>query len=375
MNDSNILDKIIKSQEDQRKSELNPQELVNFLLGDLNSREKEVIKARYGLDREDRQTLESIGQKFGITRERVRQIEYNALNKALKVKDAEEKLADLLALALKYIHKAGYVRLEQILFDELLEDSHEEEIDKNCLSFIFSKFLSDYIEPIEIVHTEKAWRVKDKDLSHFDYLIGGIKNILTKKNKPMHLGEIVSELGQEIDEKTRKLTQQVENWEEAVNSYLEVSKHFKKDLFDKWGLISWRLVNPKRMRDKIYLVLIKYKEPLHYKVIAEKINKEEFDGKRAHSATIHNELILDNRFVLVGRGIYALLEWGYKPGVIGDVVREVLEEAGVPLTKEEVTKEVLKRRIVKEGSVNLVLSDKTVFERLGDGRYQLRVNG
>ena len=174
----NILDKIIKSQEDQKKSDLNPQELVDFLLRDLNSREKEVIKARYGLDRAGKQTLENIGRKFNITRERVRQIENSALNKARQAAGWQEKLADLLSLTLKYINKNGYVQREDLLFKDLLEGSHEEEIDKNCLNFIFTKFLDEHLEPVSIVQTEKAWKIKDKNLDHYDHVVNGMKNIL-----------------------------------------------------------------------------------------------------------------------------------------------------------------------------------------------------
>ena len=373
MLENNILEKVIQAHEVQKKFNLNPQELVDFLLAELTPRQKEIIKARYGLDRPVKQTLESIGRKFNITRERVRQIEKTALDKALSRQNILDKLADLLSLVIKYINNGGYVRLENTLFDELLENSRDEEIDRNCLRFIFSKFLAEYIEPVDIVHTERAWRIKDKDLNHYQPLVEYIKNILITKNQPMLLDEIVVELERQIiDEKIMAIKQEIEDWQEALNSYLEVSKHFKKNLFDKWGLIKWRSVNPKRMRDKIYLILSKDNKPLHYKVIAQRINEEKFDNKIAHPATIHNELILDERFVLVGRGIYALKEWGYKPGVIVEVVRQVFEEKGVPMTKEEIIKEVLKRRMVKEASAYLALSNKKIFERLSDGRYVLK---
>lgn len=373
MSETNILDKVIKAQEDQKKIELNPQELVNFLLSDLASRQKEVIKARYGLDRTEPETLEAIGKRLEITRERVRQIEKNALRKALEISGVEEKLADLVSLVTKHIHKGGYMRLENALLNELLENSKDFEIDSNCLRFIFSKFLVEHIEPVMVVHTENAWQMKNKDLSHYESVVEGVKNILNKKNEPMHLDEIMGDLEKELAEsKIKELEQELEDWKEVIHSYLEVSKHFKKNLFDRWGLKEWRSVNPKRMRDKIYLVLGKYREPLHYKTIADKINEEKFDSKVAHPATIHNELILDDRFVLIGRGIYALKEWGYKPGVISQVVKEVLTEAGGPLIKDEIIKEVLKRRIVKEGSINLTLADKDTFERLADGRYALK---
>jgi len=370
--ENNILDKVIQSEADKKKADLNPQELVNFLLKDLNSREKEVIKARYGLDRGKSQTLESIGKTLGITRERVRQIESNGLRKAYQAEDWQEKLQNLLSLAIKNINKSGYIRLEEALLNELLENSQEIEIDKNCLRFIFNKFLIGQLEPVNIVHTDRAWKVGEVDLNHYEPLIEGIKNILIKKNEPLTIQELASEIEKEIiDVKVKDVLKELEDLELALYSYLEVSQHFRKNLFEKWGLKEWRTVNPKRMRDKIYLVLSKDKEPLHYRKITDRINEEMFDNKVAHPATIHNELILDDRFVLIGRGIYALAEWGYKPGVIAEVIREILQEAGQPMTKEEIAVEVLKHRVVKPGSINLILADKNLFKKLPDGKYSL----
>lgn len=56
-------------------------EEVASWLDTLTSDEKKVITLRYGLDGEEPQTLESIGKTFGVTRERIRQIEQKSLNK------------------------------------------------------------------------------------------------------------------------------------------------------------------------------------------------------------------------------------------------------------------------------------------------------
>ena len=53
-------------------------------MGELKSREQEVLKARYGFDDGVEKTLEEVGQTFGVTRERIRQIEANAIRKLLQ---------------------------------------------------------------------------------------------------------------------------------------------------------------------------------------------------------------------------------------------------------------------------------------------------
>ena len=102
--------------------------------------------------------------------------------------------------------------------------------------------------------------------------------------------------------------------------------------------------------------------------MAEKI--EETFNKEAHVATTHNELIKDDRFVLVGRGLYALSEWGYSNGVVRDVIKTVLKDKGA-LTKEDVIKEVLKQRQVKENTIYVNLQNPRYFRKDVKGRYSL----
>ena len=70
---------------------------VNEWISQLPAVERKVIELRYGLNREDPLTLMSIGKQFGLTRERVRQIESKALNKLKNlVKDRNILLNDML---------------------------------------------------------------------------------------------------------------------------------------------------------------------------------------------------------------------------------------------------------------------------------------
>jgi DNA-directed RNA polymerase delta subunit len=120
------------------------------------------------------------------------------------------------------------------------------------------------------------------------------------------------------------------------------------------------------MRDYAYLVIRKHGSPIHFREVAKNIEKI-FD-KKAHVATTHNELIKDPRFVLVGRGLYALSEWGYMSGVVKDVIRKVLEKNG-PLTKKEVIDKVMKERYVKENTILVNLQNPKFFKKDKEGRY------
>jgi len=48
--------------------------LVNTLLSKLKSREREVLRMRFGLENGDEKTLREIGEKLGVTRERIRKL-------------------------------------------------------------------------------------------------------------------------------------------------------------------------------------------------------------------------------------------------------------------------------------------------------------
>jgi Holliday junction resolvasome RuvABC DNA-binding subunit len=139
----------------------------------------------------------------------------------------------------------------------------------------------------------------------------------------------------------------------------------------RWGLIKWPMVNPKNIRDKIYVILHDNKKPMHFNQIAEAIKGSNLKRKDVTTQAIHNELIKDSRFVLIGRGIYALKEWGYKKGTVADVIAEVLRKESGPLHRDEIVRRVLKSRQVKETTILLNLQGKPQFKRVAKATYGL----
>ncbi|MBI2048018.1 MAG: hypothetical protein HYT27_02665, partial [Parcubacteria group bacterium] len=84
-----------------------------------------------------------------------------------------------------------------------------------------------------------------------------------------------------------------------------------------------------------------------------------------------NELIKDPRFVLVGRGIYGLSDYGYKPGTAREVVKRILNETG-PMRAKEIITAVQKERFFKPNTVLVNLQNKHYFSRRPDGTYQVK---
>ena len=159
--------------------------------------------------------------------------------------------------------------------------------------------------------------------------------------------------------------------EDAVaQSYLEISKRIQPNVFNEYGLTEWPEVSPRGVRDRAYLVVRRSQKPRHFSEISDLINQAKFTSRRAYVQTVHNELIKDKRFVLVGRGLYALSEWGYTPGTVREVLKQVLQDRG-PLTKDEVLAETLKRRVVRPNTILLNLQTSDAFTKLEDGRYTL----
>ena len=170
-----------------------------------------------------------------------------------------------------------------------------------------------------------------------------------------------------------KLAEKHSQKEKVLESYIEISKDIQKNLEGNYGLKNWLEINPRGIKDKAYLVLKRKQEPLHFKDIANLIEGLPFENAGpVHTATVHNELIKDNRFVLVGRGLYALTDWGYMPGVVKDVIKNILKQSKRPLTKDEVCEKVQEQRFVKENTVLLNLQDKNLFARDEKGRYNVR---
>jgi DNA-directed RNA polymerase delta subunit len=155
---------------------------------------------------------------------------------------------------------------------------------------------------------------------------------------------------------------------------LEISKKILKNTDNQFGLKEWPEINPRGIKDKAYFIFKKEKKPLHFSEVVSLINRMSFvSNKKTNLKTVHNELIKDPRFVLIGRGVYALREWGYEPGFVKDVIVKILQEEKRPLSKEEIVKKVLERRLVKENTILLHLRDKNLFLKDSTGKYSAKL--
>ena len=364
-NESSIIDKVMFSSQQELLSNLELKNIIKYLLDTINEREREIIRLRHGLEQETKHTLEDIGGKYKVTRERVRQIEKATLKKLKKVDGIRDKIKPIEQAVMAVLEKFGGALHEEFLRKELLKTNPGSTLNQNSLNFVLMQFLGDRLSTVE--NHEKInniWRLPNVSIDEVAAKIGAIEDVVAKNGKPLKVEEIVKKLKEEGMHPSL-------NDPEVVGAYLDMARNIEKNPFEEWGFTHWDTVALKKMSDKVHLVLQKAGKPLHFTEIANEINKLGVDKKKANPATIHNELILNKRYVLVGRGIYALTEWGFAPGVVSDVIVQVLKEAKKPLTKDEISDEVLHHRLVKRSTVYLSLMNKKLFNKLPDGKYQL----
>lgn len=339
---------------------LNLEEILEDIFLVLSDKEKDVIIKRFSLNNEPKMTLEKIGQEFAVTRERIRQIEKIALGK-LKRTVKSTKLNEISELAKELIENKGGISTEKALISDILNViGSNENVDAHIIR------LSLNITP-ELEKTEKSnlfypfWRINSLSESHIKDIIKTGISILNKK------GDVLND--EVLAEQIRKafLQKQIDFHKDTVIFALEVDKRIKK-VQNGFGLMTWRHINPRSIRDKAFIVLKETGKPLHFIDIANKISEAGFDKKVVTTQAVHNELIRYDQFVLVGRGLYALKSWGYKKGTVSDVIEDLLKKKS-PLSKQEIIKGVLKQRQVKKGTISLNLQKNPNFVRVGRAMY------
>lgn len=334
-----------------------PKQVTKRLLSELPDRARDVVTGRYGLgSKAEKMTLESIGQKYGITRERVRQIENYALN-SVRRSSSFEKEAAVFSELKDFTESLGSIVSEK----ELLNQVSKEKSTQNHIHFllVLGNSFTHAKEDKEFYH---RWYV-DQDIA--DRIHEALRSLYNSLSDDELITE--AELINTFLKEVKDLNQKYKN-DAVVRRWFGISKSIDKNPLGEWGRSQSSNVRAKGMRDYAYLAIKRHGSPMHFSEVAKAIS--DLFKRKAHIATCHNELIKDSRFVLVGRGLYALSEWGYTTGVVKDVIREILEKNG-PLTREEILEKVRNERYVKDNTIVVNLQDSAIFKHTKDGRYTL----
>lgn len=340
----NILEKIITEEKTEEIGRLDAIRIVNDLFSELMEREKDVLVRRFGLNGDKNETLEKIGSLHKLTRERVRQIEAASIKKIKKLENLSNYISDLKIAVYKLLEDHGGLIRRDYLLDiltvialelnstkaEYVNDEKMRLAYRNHFNFLISNLMADDFEAIN--KSDKftsVFKLKNNEVSFFEELADSVIEKIDALKKTFSTEELIEMLKKlDVFHKNQdKITKETTNIEsilksqtfpdkaEIINSnkvlysLMQAVKNLERNKFGKWGKADWKEIKPKTVNDKIYLILKNAGEPLHFTTIAEKINEIKFDNKKANAATVHNELILDERYILVSRGTYALKEW------------------------------------------------------------------
>ncbi len=398
MNDKSILEQIITNQQAEEVARLDAIEIIDNLFNGLNNREQDVLRRRFGLHGQTKQTLEEIGKVHKLTRERIRQIEATGIKKLRQLENLETIISGLKKVIIQLLEEHGGLMEKNYLFNNLVNFSvgeiksktENEHIHKSHFDFLISKLLPNEFEEITASNNFKdSFKLKYQTLDHLEALAEELLEKINQTRKLFFTEDLIN-LAKELASyknnqekfnapnnlnladvfKRNHITEKAEviNANKVIYSILQAAKKIEQNKFGYWGAYDWREIKPKTINDKIYLVLKNHGKPMHFVEIAEKINQINFDKKRANPATVHNELILEDKYILVGRGLYGLKEWGFNKGTVSEIIEQVLIEAEKSLSREEIIGKVLEQRLVKKATINLALMNKSKFERVG-GKY------
>ncbi|MEK7173268.1 MAG: sigma factor-like helix-turn-helix DNA-binding protein [Patescibacteria group bacterium] len=328
------------------------QEVLSFL----PSKSRIIIEKRFGVGPVKRnQTLQEIGDFLGITRERVRQIESDGLNK-LRHNSALASLRAIFIYLDKFLEIQGGLKREDIL---LAEFSHEE-AERAVVSFLLR------LSP-------KLYLVESGNQFYPTWFQG--KAVYQKASSL--LNNLVKKLNQQKAPLAREMVYCLFKQESKVfiDNVIEASRALAVSPLEQVGLAAWPVIKPKGARDIAYLMLKKTGQPLHFRDIAKVANSlpsSFLPKKKTLPQTVHNELIRDPQFILVGRGVYGLQEWGYEKGTVREVIKTILAKSKEPLTRPAILQQVLRQRVVQPNTIFLNLNNKKHFQKDEQGRYSLK---
>ncbi len=339
--------------------ELNYKKICSGLLRGLPQRTIDIVERRFGLKTGERETLDAIGHDYKITRERVRQIAEAGL---AEIKPKAKAHENIFADFNNVLESFGGVKKEENFLDVLAGKKFRNEV------FFLLNLYGNFSRVMEDECFYSFWTKDQTAVDTAKKAVDLVAAKLKAENKLFSINELFALEDKELESALGKKIS-----DNVFASYIEISKEIQKNPEGRLGLKNWLEINPRGIKDKAYLVFKKEGKPLHFADVAALIGKLPFPSERkAHIATVHNELIKDDRFVLVGRGLYALKEWGYAPGLVKDVIIKTIKEANAPLSKEEILDRVLKQRFVKQNTVFLNLNDRACFLKDSAVKYTIK---
>lgn len=335
-----------------------------LLQGD-EHRNWQIIERRFGLNRKQRLTLEEIGQAFGLTRERVRQIEHKVLI----------ELRSVLVQG-QYVGRNYHVHPEidaviRNLFDTIatqVTDPVPEtrlfalaeqvwKIDTKVIEPLLLLFFSiAQMERIEFANRDLApiWETTQSGQRELIVkVVSQIDHLLTDTTgQAMDEFDLLRHINKELP-KTKKITLlQLRRFLELCNTVEQ-----RED-----GLYQGQFRYLKQRGHQAERLLLEAGTPLDPAEMTREINSRTvpFGAKKLDARNLGNQIVTDDRFVAIGRsGLWALKSWEHiDTASIVDLMERFLIERNKPVNIDEIYEYISSRRPVTRGSISIYLSSR-----------------
>jgi hypothetical protein len=329
----------------------------------LDRRDLDILFERGLSTRSDAPTLGELGKQYGITRERVRQIESRAKEKAHKALRTNEMIATIELLARRIIDEQGMINcreLAETMIDihELQEQRCEETLPQILLiagEVKYNKILEVFVS----LHIPKGLP---------QILYSHLYEQLHEAKVPMLETDLGKSLDSLLSKEDAEFNEQTHLWKKV----LEESRDFERVEKMYWGLTKWE----SRVLDEIVMALREVKKPTHFKEITKLANKRLEKDRQTTVRAVHAQLAHhQDLFIRTGPGTFGLREWDpdkpVQPIKYRTLIKQVLEEAGEPVPPDEIYEKVNELRAAKESTVTMYLSMHDDFMIQEDGRYGL----
>ena len=331
------------------------------------AKEQLVLVKKFGLLTWKEVPLQRIGADYNMTRERVRQIETQALMRFRRLIVGNDKYVKVLEEAKKILDTHGGLLSEEDLIKKIVNKNMFKFSSQELKLILVSDFDINYLKRNKLLYKSFYKDPLFEDL--LTKMTMRTTNYFEKKKESEDVYEFIEKMKNEFALKHAN----VEFLQNALfyMNFFQVIRWIK--VFDgKVGLMAFTDVWPKTIKLKIVYVMKKLNKPVHFQELPAKII-EWFPSKAVKVTTIHNELVKNNQtFVNIGLGLYALREWGYEGGLVKDIIIRIFNKYNRPMSVKEISKELLKEKMVSPNTVLLNLQKfKEEFRRVDKWIYEL----
>lgn len=348
---------------------------------DAEDRSLKILIARFGLGGSEIYTLQDVGNAYGITRERTRQIQDKALQRLHSILFGAKSLASYV-IPLRLVNEALAVKQELSHLDKKLLSEYEI-INFFCLRYevkLASKDLNSLRFLLTILgYTPLATRFPSVELApswqigeqlDSDNIVEAAKAILgVLKNEVCSVPLFELQIKINRKRKSKFSLDCVHYALKLLNHDIELAAKDEYQL--KFAKLSSKA-------DQVYRVLKTANKPMHYRDFAKEINHllvTSGEKPNANLRSIISQLATDKRFKNIGNsGIWGLDEW---EDIVGSSVIELMEEffhlKKRPATSSEIYEYVAaKRSIASKNSIYTYLAMKEQFIRVSETEYALK---